>query len=73
MSDYIYRLIQSDLKKGVIKAEKGFGVKEMYEAKSMEDMNGEELKIILKMILQIVKDSKDKEGAIKKIEELRNN
>ncbi len=36
----------------------------------MEDMSNEEIKIFLKMILQIVKDSKDKEEIIEKIEEL---
>ena len=39
------------------------------EEKGMTD---EQFEIVLKMILQIVKDSKDKEDAIKKIEELRN-
>lgn len=38
--------------------------------KQMEDMSNEEIKIFLKMILQIVKDSKDKEEIIEKIEEL---
>lgn len=33
-------------------------------------MTNEEIKIFLKMILQIVKDSKDKEDIIKKLEEL---
>ena len=36
-------------------------------------MTDEQFEMVLKMILQIVKDSKDKEDAIKKIEELRNN
>lgn len=40
------------------------------EEKGMTD---EQFEMVLKMILQIVKDSKDKEDAIKKIEELRNN
>lgn len=31
-----------------------------------KDMNNEEIKIFLKMILQIAKDSKDKEEIIKK-------
>lgn len=35
-----------------------------------EDMTNNEMVIFLKMILQIVKDSKDKEEIIKKIEEL---
>lgn len=38
--------------------------------KMNEDMTNEEIKIFLKMILQIVKDSKDKEDIIKKLEEL---
>ena len=36
----------------------------------MEDMTNGEIKVFIKMILQILKDSKDKEEAIKKIEEL---
>lgn len=36
----------------------------------MDDMTNSEMVIFLKMILQIVKDSKDKEEIIKKIEEL---
>ena len=36
----------------------------------MDDMTNNEMVIFLKMILQIVKDSKDKEDIIKKIEEL---
>ncbi len=36
----------------------------------MEEMTNSEMIVFLKMILQIVKDSKDKEEIIKKIEEL---
>ncbi|KXB58105.1 hypothetical protein HMPREF1871_00615 [Gemelliphila asaccharolytica] len=36
----------------------------------MEDMTNNESTIFLKMILQIARDSKDKEEIIKKIEEL---
>ena len=36
----------------------------------MDDMTNSEMVIFLKLILQIVKDSKDKEEIIKKIEEL---
>lgn len=35
-----------------------------------QDMTNSEMVLFLKMILQIVKDSKDKEEIIKKIEEL---
>ena len=35
-----------------------------------QDMTNSEMVLFLKMILQIVKDSKDKEDIIKKIEEL---
>lgn len=35
-----------------------------------ENMTNEEIKFFLKMIIQIVKDSKDKEEIIKKLEEL---
>lgn len=36
----------------------------------MDDMTNEQFKMIFKMIIQIIKDSKDKEEAIKKIEAL---
>ncbi len=35
-----------------------------------EEMTSKELEIVLKMIIQIIKDSKDKDEAIKKIEAL---
>lgn len=36
----------------------------------MEGMTNQQFDQVLKMIIQIIKDSKDKEDAIKKIEEL---
>lgn len=38
----------------------------------MEEMTNEQFKTILEMIIQIIKDSSDKEDAIKKIEALLN-
>lgn len=38
--------------------------------KNMEGMTNEQFNTILKMIIQIIKDSKDKDEAIKKIETL---
>lgn len=35
-----------------------------------EDMSNEQIRIILKLIIQTIKDSDSKEDAIKKIEEL---
>lgn len=35
-----------------------------------EEMTSKELEIVLKMIIQIIKDSKDKDEAIEKIEAL---
>lgn len=35
-----------------------------------EEMTNDQIKLILKMIVQIIKDSDSKEDAIKKIEEL---
>lgn len=35
-----------------------------------EEMTNDQIKLILKMIVQIIKDSNSKEDAIKKIEEL---
>ncbi len=35
-----------------------------------EDMTDKQMTTIIKMIIQIIKDSEDKEDAIKKIEEL---
>ena len=40
--------------------------------KSMEDMTNEQFKTFIKMIIQIIKDSSDKQDAIKKIEALIN-
>ena len=36
----------------------------------MDDMTNSEMVLILRMVLQIIKDSEDKEDIIKKIEEL---
>ena len=38
----------------------------------MEDMTNEQFKTFIKMIIQIIKDSSDKQDAIKKIEALIN-
>lgn len=38
--------------------------------KSMEDMTNEQFRTIIKMIIQIIKDSTDKTDAVKKIEAL---
>ena len=40
------------------------------ENKMNEEMTNSEMVLILKMILQIIKDSENKEDAVKKIEEL---
>ena len=40
------------------------------EQKMNEEMTDKQMTTIIKLIIQIIKDSKDKEDAIKKIEEL---
>lgn len=37
---------------------------------NIEEMTNDQIKLILKMIVQIIKDSNSKEDAIKKIEDL---
>lgn len=54
--------VKKDLTSKAGKSQKG--------EKMDEEMTSKELEIVLKMIIQIIKDSKDKDEAIKKIEAL---
>ena len=56
------------LRKGVKKTKNQDKRKE----KNMEGMTNEQFKIVLKMIIEIIKNSKTKEEMIKKIEDLMN-
>lgn len=54
--------VKKDLTSQAGKSQKG--------EKMDEEMTSKELEIVLKMIIQIIKDSKDKDEAIEKIEAL---
>ena len=65
LKDYIINLIKYDLYTSSLKVA-GKSRKE----NTMDDMTNSEMVLILRMVLQIIKDSENKEDIIKKIEEL---